>query len=288
MAMLLAVFGPSGTAQVTEANGPATRPAVADARPVIKVKTATEFVKALGPDRILELDEGEFALSDVPRGAGAHFKWVETWDGYELLIRNCSNLTIRGTGASPSHVVTRFMSAYVFTFDKCDRLELVNLKLGHAPKQGECTGGVVKVTNGDGLLIRKADLYGCGTEGLTFENVRNARVTNTLIHDCTYGVLSADECAGLRFENCSFRRIKEFHGFSLGTSTEVAFVDCVVEDVAIREPLFKTSLSDPDVMITFKGGAIRNSQAKSLVNTPGMLKLLDTKDDGNLWRPMEE
>lgn len=287
--VVLAGFALPGSADVALTAPPATRPAAApDARQVFRVKTATEFIKALGPNRIIELEEGDFTLSDVGRGAGAHYKWVETWDGFELLIRNCSNLAVRGVGESPAHLVTRFMSANVLTFENCDRLELANLRIGHGPKQGQCTGGVVKVVHSTGLTILNSDLYGCGTEGLTLEGVRNARVANTVIHDCTYGVLSADDCAGLRFENCRFRRIKEFHGFSLGSSTDVSFLDCVVEDVAIREPLFRTSLSDPDLVITFTGGAIRNSQAKALVNTPGMLKLVNTKDDGNMWRPIDD
>jgi hypothetical protein len=286
LALAPLVFASAVLAQTAPATTPATTPA--DSRPILKVATVDEFLKALGPDRILELSAGTYCLSDAKRGVGANFKWQDALENqFELIIRNAPNLAIRGAGKEPAHLVTTYSYANVLTFQKCDRLELANLRIGHAVTPGYCCGGVIKASDSQALRVERCALYGSGIHGLDLQNVRQFTFVESIIEDCSYGLMLASECDGLRFEKSAFRQCQELYGFDFKDCTKVEWSDCTITDNAIgcqNYPLFKTNLSDKDLAMRFTGGVIRHNAAAALVSAPDMLVVENATVEGNAWQ----
>ncbi|HUT60798.1 MAG TPA: right-handed parallel beta-helix repeat-containing protein [Phycisphaerae bacterium] len=273
---------------------PATEPAgrPADARPVIKVKTAEQFVAALAPNRVVELEPGEYVLSKVKRGKLAHVHWQEAMDKqYELVVRNVPNLGIRGLGSKPVSVLTEHPYAFVLSFRNAPNLALSNLKLGHAPDAGYCSGGVVSVDEANRVTIAGCILYGCGTEGLALRKVQGLVFSQSVIEDCTYGILTANDCRDLHFRKSVFRNNAKFHGFALIDCTGVTFVDCLIRDNllgALRDPLFKINLQTDDAKVRLTGGRIIDNAGASLCNEKGMVVLDKTAESNNSWQAAAE
>ncbi len=268
---------------------PATAPVTtAASRPVITVKTAGEFVKALGSDRIIELAAGDYLLTEVKRGVGPSYRWNENiGGGYELIIRNTEHLTIRGAGKEPAHIVTKDEYATVLNFDTCKDVELVNLKLGHAVAKGACSGGVVKVENCAGMRLERCDLYGSGIHGLELKKVQDLAFVESIIEDCSYGLVVAQDCQGLRFEKAIFRGCQDMYGFDLTDCLKVELKDCMIADNLLGrdgQTLFKTNLSDKDMAMHVTGGTIKHNAAKALVNVPEMLVVEGAMVEGNSWQ----
>jgi len=270
---------------------PATQPA-ADKRLVQKVSTVEEFIRVLGPDRIIELAPGDYDLSQAKRVRSVAYRWDPVMqDQYALIIHNAVNLTIRAPGDEPAHILTPYTYANVLTFENADNLELSHLKIGHAPDAGSCTGGVVAITDAKHVRIERCTLYGCGTEGLRLKKISALAFTSSIIEGCSYGILTANDCTDLSFQSSTFRNNVKFHGFDFTDTTGILFRDCTIRDNtlgALDYPLFKTNLSNDDGKITFTGGQIIASSAAALVNTPGMLQLNKTTERDNSWQALPE
>jgi len=268
------------------AQQPAEAPA--DARTVIRVATAQELLKAIGPRRVIELAAGRYDLTPLRRTLLPHVRWEEAHDGqYALIVRKLEGLTLRGpAGSEPAEIVVQTPYTFVLSFEQCSEVTLERLKLGHA-RSGYCIGGVVAASDCTSLRIADCILYGCGTEGLQLEQVRHLEMVRSVIEDCTYGIMTARECERLVMVECVFRRNVQFHGLDLTDCTHVSLVDCRIHDNVLgglKSPLFKTNLTDPTHRMTMQGGEIRDNAAHALTNEPTMLVLKDVKVTGNSWQ----
>ena len=129
------------------------------------------------------------------------------YNGRQLTLLNLSDITI--VGDYNSHIVVDPAYAYVLNFVNCQNIKLQNLTMGHT-QEGYCTGGVVGLKNCTKANISYCDLYGCGAYGLVSENSENVGMYNSVIRDCSYGILQLFNTQEVVFENCDFIRNKEF------------------------------------------------------------------------------
>jgi hypothetical protein len=257
-----------------------------DDRPVIRVATAEEFVQALGPERVILLQPGEYNLSKVKRAKLKHVRWTSPIDGqYQVEIRNVPGLSIRGAGQEPTHVFVHDPYAFVLTFRNAPRLELTNLRMGHSPDAGFCLGGVVQVLETEQVRIGQCSLYGSGTEGLHLERVKALTFARSVIEDCTYGILTADDSDVLSFVDSIFRNVGQYYGFEFQDCKGVSFRNCkIVDNVLGNVALFKTNLQSSDGVIDLSGGEISRNAAARLVNEEGMLRVKDARISDNSWQ----
>jgi hypothetical protein len=263
---------------------PSAKPA--DDRQVINVKTAEELIQAIGPERIILLQQGEYNLSKVKRAKLKHVRWTSPMDGqYQVEIRDVPHLSIRGDGNQPSHVLVNDPYAFVLTFENAPHLELSNMRIGHSPQPGYCSGGVVQLLKTAEVKIDRCILYGCGMEGLHLERVSKLTLADSVIEDCTYGILTANDCEELKFVGSTFRKVIQYYGFDLQDCTGVSFTGCkVVDNIVCDGTLFKTNLQSEDGVIRFAGGQITGNVAAGLVNEKGMLKVTDANVSANSWQ----
>ena len=195
---------------------------------VITVTTEEQFINALGNDRIVELGndvhlnlsrilEQEDKFSGIPGRA-----WATTIsrggdqpvivsefvnDGQQLVLKNFSNLVIRGKHNASIEVDPRY--SFCLNLVDCVGCVIHNLTIGHT-EGGYCDGGVIGIEGGRGNSITSCDLYGCGTYGIVARETHMLSVNKTSVHDCTYGIMELYSSDGIRFENCDFFSNREY------------------------------------------------------------------------------
>ena len=205
----------------------------------IKVSTPEEFIKAIGSNRVITVS-GIINLSDVLQSneksqkaglttisegseATQRASRENVFDGYQLVLNHCVNLTIKGTNGAALIVAPRY--AYILSFRNCHEIEINNLTIGHTD-EGYCQGGVLEFNNCQDIQIDRCDLYGCGIEGITATNTTDLDCTKTIIRDCSYSIMTATGCFNLKFTDCDFYRCKEYGLVNLRNNSNTSFVRC--------------------------------------------------------------
>ena len=211
LAMLLLITG-FGSGIAPAAHAEEAGPNAADGiRPeaVFRVSTVDELLDAIGPDRVIQLEDGEYNLTQARTygdvSAGEYWHWVDSWDGYQLVIRNVAGLWLEGSDVQRCSIVTEPRYANVLAADSCDDLHISNLTAGHTPGEGYCSGGVLDFYSCSRVRVENCDLYGCGTYGITASESLSIIAENTVIHDCTYGAIETFNCRDVRFVDGKIR-----------------------------------------------------------------------------------
>ena len=212
LALLLMISGlESGLVPDAHAEGATELPAEDGVRPdaVFQVSTVDELLEAIGPDRVIRLEDGVYNLTEAKSygdlNAGEYWHWVDAYDGYQLVIRNVAGLWLEGSDAQRCSIVTEPRYANVLAADSSDDLHISNLTAGHTPGEGYCSGGVLDFYSCSRVWIRNCDLYGCGTYGITASESFSVIAGNTVIHDCTYGAIETFNCRDVRFVDGKIR-----------------------------------------------------------------------------------
>lgn len=250
---------------------------------VIKVTTPEEFVKAIGPDRVIEMSPGEYNLSTLKQSHMDYIVWRQAFDGYDLVVRKIKNLKIVGLGEERVKIIVEPRYVYVLNFENVEGIELQNLELGHSP-EGYCTGGVINVNKSKNIKIKNCDLYGCGTEGLTLTETEKVSFESSVIRDCSYGIMSVISSKYLLFKDSTFKNNREFYGFSINDCLDVKFENCIVKENYIgpftKEDscLFNITSSSK---IVIKGGEISNNTYYTLLKPSGSAKVINVTQTGN-------
>lgn len=241
-ALLLAVLLLSGlySAAAEEAADPAP------AEPVsVEAATVDELLAAIAPDTCITLTSRSYdltAASDYGTEAELYYSWGDAYDGYELVIRNVSNLTIRASRPG-TEIVTAPRYAAVLRFENCHGITLEGLTAGHTDGAGYCTGAVIHLGDCSGVTIEGCELYGCGTFGVEAERSRDVLVHETVIRDCSYGAVSATGCSGMLFDGCTIFGIEGYGVFSMGNCRACALINSVVRSCSSESALFNLSFT---------------------------------------------
>lgn len=218
----------------------------------ITVKTAHDFVKAIGPDRTIVIasktplnitDELEkmIATGEIQRGPTYYGMEIEDmvadcltycsqFDGNGLQVRGCNNLTIKGKGKNGATLLASPRYVNVMEFINCDNLNLENITMGHT-EGGYCDKGVIEIDGSNDVVINNCDFFGCGTEGFVFEECNRVTVNNSCVHDCTYYTMHLKGCNQVRFNDCTFRNNMEFSQINISVCESVTFTGCLFDNL---------------------------------------------------------
>lgn len=179
----------------------------------IHVSTVDEFLAALDSDTTIFLEPGEYNLTTATSYGsvgGSCYSWEDTYvDGYQLLIRGISNLTIEAESADTTSIVTTPRYANVLYFYGVDNLTLRNVKVGHTEEPGVCSGGVVQLEYCHGTLIEGCKLFGCGTIGVDAIYCKDLTVNRCEIYECSASGITLLNCEVVRAFECDFHDIGE-------------------------------------------------------------------------------
>lgn len=172
----------------------------------IVVKTAAEFLCAIGSNRNLLLEEGVYNITNnncaLRNISNEHVNWV---GGGALRINNVHNMSIRGMRNKPSELLTDNRNVFVMTFYDSKNLSIKNVTIGHSEGTDECGAGVLYFNNCSNIKIDKTNMYGSGTIGLDIDKVTDMEVTNSTIYECVHSIMDLADSKDISFKNCLFR-----------------------------------------------------------------------------------
>lgn len=154
----------------------------------VKVNTAEEFVKAIGSNKKIVLEQGKYDLSKIKHESNADYSavWEYVEDGQELIIQNVSNLTIEGSTAGKTELITTPRFAEIMTFKNSSDVVINNITAGHTPMDDYiCNAGVLGFTGCKNISINNSEFYGCGSVGLYIDNTTNLKCDNVNINHCS-------------------------------------------------------------------------------------------------------
>lgn len=247
----------------------------------ITVKNAHDFIKAIGPDRTIEIasktplnitDELEKMIASGEIHEGPTYYDVETagevnekltytsnFDGNGLQVRNCDGLTIKGKGKGATLLASpRYVN--VMEFINCNFLNIENVTMGHTDG-GYCDKGVVEFDGCLEVTINNSDFFGCGTEGFVFESCNRVTVNNSVVHDCTYYTMHVKDCTQVRFNDCTFSKNREFSQINIFGSDDVCFTGCLFDSL-------EGELFNLDTYYGFYNCTFRNCRIDPIVEDP--------------------
>ncbi len=246
----------------------------------VYVDSVEELMDAIGPGRDIHLAPGTYDLTswinekvgDSPDWDNPYVILEEVYDGYEAQIHDLRNTEFSSSTGDPKSVkiVVEPRYADVLSFYNCDNIMLRGLTLGHSPKKGSCAGSVVYMKDCGELWINDCDLYGCGTFGIEAEDSVGVYTADTVIRDCSEGLVQFNNVVMSHFFRCT---LKNTEGgtliFSNGTWTlfeecdfrnlsgnpvyveedgQVSFINCTMEKKMMQE-IMNSPLYDENVFI---------------------------------------
>jgi len=247
----------------------------------IAAASADELVRSVGSQRTITLREADYAINTVSGKHLADVSWESDFDGETMTVRGVKNLQIRGASEGRSRVIVTPQYVHVIRFEGCTDISLSNLTLGHEPKQGYCTGGVLHFVGCSNVTVSECDLFGCGTEGLRLDRVDGFVLDRSRIRDCTDGIMSVSDSSGLRFTTCEFTGNREYYGISIHNSKDVTFQGCVIRDNSVNDAVFDIRSS---ALVRVIGAKIRGNTATALVKKPAVIEMEDIEEEGNSYQ----
>lgn len=245
-----------------------TQPAETTPKQTIEVSTVDEFLAALGSDREIILAPGTYDLTtatDYGRASvGSPYHWDESLDGYELVIDDFSNLTIRGSGKDQTTILTRPRYSNVLRFRGTINLLLEDFTAGHTQTGQMCTGGVIFLDNTTNTTIRETGLYGCGTIGVDAYNAFNTHISHCDIYECSFGGVALENCTGAAVENTTFHDIGTLEDFANSIfnfycSSDLAVRNCTIQD----NFLFSLIALDDSPEVRLENNSFRNNRLEN-------------------------
>ncbi|MEL6398777.1 MAG: right-handed parallel beta-helix repeat-containing protein [Cyanobacteria bacterium J06607_6] len=259
----------------------------------IMVDTTEDFLNAIGPDRILRVRSGAFTLSDIdPTWQSPYARFEEVYDGYELVITNVENLWIKGVENTLSRILTRPRYADVLKFRDCRNVRFENLELAHTGDAGFCRGSVLAFANCEAVRIDDCILFGSGTHGIEANGLTQLNCYNSVIRDCTYGILCLQQASDLRFQNCQFFDNAGFSMIGLLNCQRIDFTHCLMYDNRVDliqgvPPIgddYLFNVVDSEEIIV-EHCQLHHNQVTHLAPFPNAIQLFETRMADNAFGP---
>ncbi|EKF58551.1 TIR protein [Agrobacterium albertimagni AOL15] len=237
-----------------------------------KAQSASDLVNAVSSNCQISLAP-EIGLSSATSLSGLNFRFVRSFDGLGLEIHNVDGFSIVSEQTERAHLSIEPRYANVLTFRGCTNLRLVNLKLGHFPEEGYCTGGVLEFSGCENVVIDNCEMYGCGTFGLKFDGCSNVYVNNSIIRDCCYGIADINNSSNLMFDGLRAFNNREFYGFSIVGSRDVTFRRADVLMNNVKGDLFEVIDSE---LIKIQNSHIVDNSYSHFSKSEQSIEIVDT------------
>lgn len=259
---------------------------------VVKVNNALDFLNAIKSNTTIELESGVYNLSSVIESYKNEFvQIIDNYDGYEPNVYNVDNLTIRGNGEVKILLEPRY--AWVMKFVDCSNLRFEGIIFGHTD-QGYCMGGVLSFEECDDIVINSCSLYGSGTVGISANNCSNLSVSNSDIHDCSYGLAYLYYSDNISFTKTQFRNTGEFNLIDIMNCNNIIFDKCKFTDNFTNEYMPHLFSIDENIWsgytedeakfsknIIIKKCIFKNNKIQSFINTDNNVKISGCKFSNN-------
>lgn len=208
---------------------------------LIEVSSVEEFLDAIKPGAEIVFDEGVYDLTpdlidvfydDYKKFSQKH-NYIEinslgSGEGVELVIKDIDGLRISGKKNKDIELQAEPRAADVIKFENCENITINNMTMGHTPDKGQCIGDVLEFDACENIELNEVDLYGCGAYGINATDTENLVVNDSIIRDCSYGMIWYTGCSDAEFNSCDIYGI-DGYGIVDVSETVVTFDKCIFE-----------------------------------------------------------
>lgn len=186
----------------------------------VSVHNVDELLAAIAPDTVIQLESGTYNLSGA-KGYGLpsespYYAWTEKYDGFELMLQNVKNLTIRGSGKVNTTLECDPRSASVINLKNCENVTLEDFTAGHTLELGQCSSGVIYLQNCTGTDMNRLGIYGCGMIGLQAADSKDISLADSDVYDCSSSAAEIISCEDVSISGTRIYRIgsEEYGGYT--------------------------------------------------------------------------
>ncbi len=224
----------------------------------VVVSTAREFLDALDTDTEIFLKAGTYNLSE----AIASIEDRAAWDADHpfVFLNNevssatveiicAENLKICGEGTGLVEIIQDDVYADVLHFSYCNNVSIDHVTMGHK-EAAHCDGNVIEMEYCRDFSLDALDLYGCGTYGICAYYCDGLQMKESIIRDCSYGIMYTGYSSDFNFADCEFKNCREYDSISSYFS-ELSFENCSFKDNYASSGGFVTEHSGNSIY--FKG-----------------------------------
>ena len=257
---------------------------------VITVSSVDELLDAIGPDREIVMAAGTYNLSNannygkLPKSE--YYVWEGSYDGYELVLQNVDNLTIRGIGKISTTLETEPRWANVLRVRNSTNMTLVGFTAGHTKDRGECSGGVLYLEGCNAVMMEDLGLYGCGVVGLTTELCWDVTLTGSDVYQCSSSAFNLNTSSNVTISGCRIYDIglEEFGGYSFFEMSNCQNV--TVDGNELSDSTLHHLLVSSGSLATFANNLFTGNRARECAfNIAGLNVVLDSnRFQGNTVR----
>ena len=208
----------------------------------VTVHNVDELLAAIAPDTVIQLEPGTYNLSGA-KGYGLpsespYYAWTEKYDGFELMLQNVKNLTIRGSGKVNTTLECDPRSASVINLKNCENVTLEDFTAGHTLELGQCSSGVIYLQNCTGVGMNRLGIYGCGMIGLQAADSKDISLADSDVYDCSSSAVQLASCEDVSIAGTRIYRIgsEEYGGytyFDISISQNVTVENCEISDSSL-------------------------------------------------------
>ena len=238
------------------------------------LNTAEAFIDAIGSEREIYLEPGDYILED------------------SIAIMGVKQLRIIGIqGDRPVRILVRSRTANVLEIVDSEDLLFENVVIGHAEGTDQHENGVLKISNASNITITNSTLY-AGSYGVSLTEVKGFKFSHSTIKECTKLIMQLYLSKNITFENSGFSDNHNSRGKSLiliHECSNIQYTSCKIENNSTfleeydAHALFVVSL---DSGVTIRDSHIRNNSSDYFVLTQGGGYLAEQgcEFNGNVFR----
>ena len=205
---------------------------------VITVDSAEALLDAIASDTTIVVKGGYYNLTEIAEERYSEAEaeeyagvmYTHCFDGVMVKLFDVSNLTIKGAEGEEVELVVEPRYAEVLNFENCTNIKLENMTMGHTGERGSCAGDVLEFSGCYKISLHNLDLYGCGTYGISLYDSANVKVEDSIIRECSYGIVEIRRSSNVTFAGCTMR---DCDGYTL--------LDCVESDIVFSKCNFSGS-----------------------------------------------
>lgn len=199
-------------------------------RATISVSTAADFVRALGSDRTVFLQSGDYVLSSAYGVENPDIEWQDSVEGKELVLRGLHDLTIRGV--SGTRIIVDSPAVYFLDVISAVNLQIDNVIFSRrlATGSGDVNAGGLYFDGCSSLELARCSFEGSNGYPLELSDCSEARFSKCRLTQGFNGALSLTGCTDVSLEGCTLWHNQGGPLLSVEESSSISFSSCLFAD----------------------------------------------------------
>jgi len=199
-------------------------------RATISVSTAADFIRALGSDRTVFLQSGDYVLSSAYGTGNPDIEWQDSAEGKELVLRGLHDLTIRGV--SGTRIIVDSPTVYFLDVISAVNLQIDNVIFSRKPASGgsDVSAGGLYFDGCNNIELDRIAFEGSNGYPLELSDCSQARFNKCRLTQGFNGALSLTGCTDISLDGCTLWRNQGGPLLSVEESSSVSFSSCLFTD----------------------------------------------------------